>query len=82
MKDELSNQTEAINVLPRFFCHPEKSYLIVGGLGGFGLELAQWLASRGAKKLVLTSKSGVKNGWYNKQLFFAILHTSQLVASE
>ncbi|XP_067928936.1 fatty acid synthase-like [Watersipora subatra] len=68
VKDELFNQTEAIDVLPRFFCHPEKSYLIVGGLGGFGLELAQWLASRGAKKLVLTSRSGVKNGYQAKIL--------------
>ena len=48
--------------LPRYFCHPDKSYLIIGGLGGFGLELAQWLASRGATKLILTSRSGVTSG--------------------
>lgn len=53
-----------IEALPKYFCHPEHSYLIAGGLGGFGLQLAQWLVSRGAKKLVLTSRSGVTNGQY------------------
>ncbi len=28
-----------------------------------GLELADWLVLRGAKKLVLTSRSGVTNGY-------------------
>lgn len=34
-----------------------------GGLGGFGLELAQWLVVRGATRLVLTSRGGVRNGY-------------------
>ncbi len=34
------------------------SYLITGGLGGLGLELARWLAARGARHLVLTGRSG------------------------
>jgi acyl transferase domain-containing protein/NADPH:quinone reductase-like Zn-dependent oxidoreductase/thioesterase domain-containing protein/NAD(P)-dependent dehydrogenase (short-subunit alcohol dehydrogenase family)/acyl carrier protein len=34
------------------------SYLISGGLGGFGLALAKWLAERGAKCLVLAGRSG------------------------
>ncbi len=42
-------------------------YVITGGLGGFGLELAYWLVLRGAKKLILTSRTGVKNGY--QQLF-------------
>ena len=32
------------------------SYLIVGGLGALGLEVAHWLIDRGAKHLVLTSR--------------------------
>jgi fatty acid synthase len=35
----------------------------IGGLGGFGLELADWLVLRGARKLVLSSRSGVKTGY-------------------
>ncbi len=34
-----------------------------GGLGGFGLELANWLITRGATKIVLTSRSGIKTGY-------------------
>ncbi len=36
----------------------EASYLVTGGLGGFGLKTAQWLASKGARHLVLVSRSG------------------------
>jgi fatty acid synthase len=34
-----------------------------GGMGGFGLELADWLVLRGARKLVLTSRTGIKTGY-------------------
>lgn len=46
----------------RTSCSATQSYIITGGLGGFGLELAQWLTERGARKLVLTSRSGIRNG--------------------
>ncbi|MEM7270658.1 MAG: SDR family NAD(P)-dependent oxidoreductase, partial [Pseudomonadota bacterium] len=36
----------------------EGAWLIVGGLGGFGVETAAWLAEKGIKKLWLTSRSG------------------------
>ncbi|GIY66143.1 fatty acid synthase [Caerostris extrusa] len=49
--------------LSRTTCNPEKSYIIIGGLGGFGLELCQWLVERGAKNIILTSRSGVKTGY-------------------
>jgi acyl transferase domain-containing protein/acyl carrier protein len=37
------------------------SYLITGGLGGIGLVLAEHLARAGARRLVLTSRSGAPN---------------------
>nr|XP_054923973.1 fatty acid synthase-like [Dermacentor andersoni] len=46
---------------PWFYRH--KSYVIVGGLGGFGLELAEWMVSRGCRKLLLVSRSGVRTGY-------------------
>lgn len=49
--------------IPRTYMHKEKSYIIIGGLGGFGLELANWMVMRGASKLVLTSRSGIKTGY-------------------
>lgn len=42
--------------------------MITGGLGGFGLELAQWLVERGARKLVLTSRSGIRTGYQNRKV--------------
>ncbi|EIE22203.1 ketoacyl-synt-domain-containing protein [Coccomyxa subellipsoidea C-169] len=47
---------------PVFFCRPDRSYIITGGLGGFGLALAAWLADRGACNLLLTSKRGMRTG--------------------
>ncbi|XP_017047341.1 fatty acid synthase [Drosophila ficusphila] len=52
-----------IQAIPRSYMHPEKSYILVGGLGGFGLELANWLVSRGSRFLVLNSRSGIRSGY-------------------
>ncbi|XP_011875304.1 PREDICTED: fatty acid synthase-like [Vollenhovia emeryi] len=48
---------------PQYYCLGHKCYVILGGLGGFGLELADWLIRRGAKNLVLTSRSGIRTGY-------------------
>jgi len=37
---------------------PTGSYLVTGGLGGFGLRSAEWLAAMGARELVLLGRSG------------------------
>lgn len=42
-----------------FEIDPQGLYLIVGGLGGFGLATAQWLVSKGARHLALMSRSGL-----------------------
>ncbi len=36
--------------------HPEASYLITGGLGAIGLQLARWLVKQGARHLVLLGR--------------------------
>ena len=38
---------------------PNASYLITGGIGALGLQVAQYLATHGACHLVLTGRSGV-----------------------
>ena len=53
----------SVPIVPTSQCHPSKTYIITGGLGGFGLELADWLVERGARQLVLTSRSGVRQGY-------------------
>ncbi|KAL1110578.1 hypothetical protein AAG570_008106 [Ranatra chinensis] len=57
-----------IPAIPRFYCDPNKSYIIVGGMGGFGLELADWLVLRGAKNLILSSRTGLKNGYQSYRI--------------
>ena len=46
----------AVAVRSVFFARGDRSYLITGGLGGFGLALAAWLVGKGAGRLVLSSK--------------------------
>ena len=55
-----------LKAISRASCDPSKSYIITGGLGGFGLELANWLVERGANNIVLTSRSGVKTGFQER----------------
>lgn len=43
-----------------FRLRSDASYLITGGAGGFGFELAKWMVKNGAKHLVLVSRSGPK----------------------
>lgn len=38
-------------------CRPDAAYLITGGLGALGLLMADWLADRGAHRLVLTGRT-------------------------
>lgn len=52
----------------RYSCNPKGSYVIIGGLGGFGMELANWLVFRGCRKLILTSRVGVSNGYQDMRI--------------
>ncbi|KAL6267253.1 hypothetical protein P5V15_000327 [Pogonomyrmex californicus] len=47
----------------RYYCVKDKSYVILGGLGGFGMELIDWLILRGARNVVIISRNGIKNGY-------------------
>ncbi|KAI0113580.1 putative polyketide synthase [Nemania sp. FL0031] len=58
------NKNDVINVMsentPKLFLNPAATYLIAGGLGGLGQEIARWLVSRGARFLMLLSRSGLR----------------------
>ena len=43
----------------RLQLRPDGTYLITGGLGALGLKSAEWLADRGARRLVLVGRSGL-----------------------
>jgi NADPH:quinone reductase-like Zn-dependent oxidoreductase/acyl carrier protein/SAM-dependent methyltransferase len=41
-----------------FTLRPDVTYVIAGGLGGFGLATARWMAARGARYLALMGRTG------------------------
>jgi len=49
--------------VPKTFVDPEKTYAVIGGLNDFGLQMANFLVTRGARKLVLVSSTGVSSGF-------------------
>ena len=57
-----------IKAIARTHLSSDKVYIITGGLGGLGLELANFLVQRGARYLTLTSRSGVKTGYQRRLL--------------
>ncbi|KAJ6455209.1 hypothetical protein C8R45DRAFT_846044, partial [Mycena sanguinolenta] len=46
------------NLQPPLFRH-DKSYILLGGIGGLGVDLAVWMYQRGARHIVLTSRRGI-----------------------
>lgn len=59
VQDE-NEPTNTYEALPKSYFSAEKSYIITGGLGGFGLELAGWLKEKGVTRLVLSSRNGIR----------------------
>ncbi|MDC0667761.1 type I polyketide synthase [Nannocystis radixulma] len=52
-------RTPAPPTPPPLALRPDATYLITGGLGGVGLQLARWLVDRGARHLVLLGRRGL-----------------------
>ncbi|KAF2088078.1 polyketide synthase [Saccharata proteae CBS 121410] len=47
---------------------PDASYLIVGGTGGLGRSIAAWMLRKGAKHVILSSRSGKTDGEVGKAI--------------
>lgn len=58
-----SQTTLPLQMYPRIYFKEAMVYVIPGGLGGFGLELVDWMILRGARKFVLSSSRGISNGY-------------------
>jgi fatty acid synthase, animal type len=67
-EDENDLQSLPICVNKQIFFNESFSYVIVGGMGGFGLELADWMVLKGCKKLVMSSSRGVTNGYQKSRI--------------
>ncbi|KAJ7622413.1 acyl transferase domain-containing protein [Roridomyces roridus] len=39
--------------------HADKCYIVLGGIGGLGVDLAVWMYQHGARQIVLTSRRGI-----------------------
>lgn len=71
-ENESSVASLPMRVFSRSYCDPHMVYIIAGGLGGFGLELADWLVLRGCRKLVLSSRTGVKTGYQANRIKYVV----------
>ena len=73
VRDEESNKYSlkpkpmTITATTQTWFDSSKVYIIIGGLGGMGLEMIHWMIFRGARKFILTSRSGIKT---NSQRYF------------
>ena len=43
--------------MPTVELQPDASYVVVGGFGGIGQSICLWLAERGARNLIILSRS-------------------------
>ncbi|XP_053202438.1 fatty acid synthase-like [Panonychus citri] len=81
IRDEYSSTTKTSKVVDKILStksiplsiaapvfYSSKAYIIVGGFGGFGLELASWLVKKGVRQLVLNSRSGPKSSYHKLSL--------------
>ncbi|CAG9833288.1 unnamed protein product [Diabrotica balteata] len=64
-KEELypvNTPIRSILATPKLCLSSQESYIVIGGLGGFGLELIGWLIKKGVTKIIINSKRDVLNG--------------------
>jgi NAD(P)-dependent dehydrogenase (short-subunit alcohol dehydrogenase family) len=46
----------------------DATYILIGGTGGLGRSMAKWMVSKGAKTIVLVSRSGELRGKAKEQI--------------
>ncbi|KAJ8964696.1 hypothetical protein NQ317_001270 [Molorchus minor] len=63
IREENRSSIKTIVASPKIYFDPNKSYILIGGLGGVGLEVTDWMIRKGAKKFVLNSRCGLTNGY-------------------
>jgi acyl transferase domain-containing protein/acyl carrier protein len=53
----LARWSQATEKTAPFHCRSDGSYVVTGGLGGIGLEVARWLVHKGARRLILLGRT-------------------------
>ncbi|GFS62651.1 fatty acid synthase [Trichonephila inaurata madagascariensis] len=54
-----------IPAVPETQFYYNKVYIIIGGLGGFGMEVTKWIMRRGGKNIILTSRYGARTPYHH-----------------
>lgn len=80
MRGENESKDQLYPCIAETYFKPDKSYIITGGLGGLGLEVALWMLCRGAANIILTSRSGIKEPY--QQLAVRRLEENHLFKSK
>ncbi|XP_067207661.1 fatty acid synthase-like [Linepithema humile] len=68
IQEDVKSLDSSVVAHRHYYCFSDRSYVILGGLGGFGLELTDWLILRGARNVILTSRTGIKNGYQRMRI--------------
>ena len=86
IRDENNNQENDaksdLRITKQTFFYPHKSYVIIGGLGGLGLEVAQWMSERGAKRIVLATRRGISEAYQQNAIHQMELRGAKVVVSQ
>ncbi|KAJ6641557.1 Fatty acid synthase, partial [Pseudolycoriella hygida] len=67
-RDENSKCSLPVTVWPRVLFESKLVYILIGGLGGVGLEFADWMIMRGARILVFCSRRGVSDQYQQSRI--------------
>jgi fatty acid synthase, animal type len=67
-ENEEIHESLPIPVKPRISFNPNFTYIITGGLGGVGMEFADWMTLRDCKKLVLSSSRGISSSYQSYRI--------------
>ncbi|KAG5666534.1 hypothetical protein PVAND_014554 [Polypedilum vanderplanki] len=79
--EKLTKELLPMEIIPAMCFNENHSYIIVGGLGGFGLELADWMILRGGKKIVLSSSRGISNNYQTYRMRLWETYNAQIKIS-
>ncbi|KAF8774576.1 Fatty acid synthase like protein [Argiope bruennichi] len=60
----ISPKVLMLPAVPETQFYHNKVYIIIGGLGGFGMEVTKWIISRGGFNIILTSRYGARTPYH------------------
>ena len=69
-----------LRMQPTLYFRRDRSYIITGGLGGFGMAIFEFLVAFGADNIVITSKRGVRSG--NQQIALQTMYNQKKNVSQ